>query len=254
MKAFHNDPQLKANLLVEIAKHRRADQLIQGTYGKMGEGVNPLQFKGCAIGCSIHSYALLKGIKFISTMNHSYYESLFGIPRTLAFLEDFFFEELPESSSQLWPERFMESINVGVDLSLVWPKFVVWMLVDEHDGVIKFVKKNSIQYFSINHVAELYQRVIKGEEVSKEEFSDAANEIVDDSVYATKNYYAMRAYYTATVAASVYALKDYSTASIIISSVPAYAVAAAAADAYQDSISYKSKQADKLIEILHEEV
>lgn len=31
--AFNNDPQLRADLLAEVQRHRDADRLIRGTYG-----------------------------------------------------------------------------------------------------------------------------------------------------------------------------------------------------------------------------
>lgn len=48
MKAFHSDPTLKRDLLAEVEKHRLADAIIAGTYGKIDGG----KFKGCAVGCS----------------------------------------------------------------------------------------------------------------------------------------------------------------------------------------------------------
>jgi len=38
-------------LVAEIKAHREADQIIQGTYGEGNNG----DWKGCAVGCSIHS-------------------------------------------------------------------------------------------------------------------------------------------------------------------------------------------------------
>lgn len=81
MKAFHGDQKLKDDLLAEVEKHRVADQIIGGTYGKEnGSG----KWQGCAVGCSIRSYNLLKG-KNVSTSDHSSYPELFGIPQMKSF-------------------------------------------------------------------------------------------------------------------------------------------------------------------------
>ena len=54
--AFQNDPQLKKDLLREVAKHRKADMIVQGTYGKENG-----TWKGCAVACSLRSLAIIKG-------------------------------------------------------------------------------------------------------------------------------------------------------------------------------------------------
>ena len=48
--SYHGDANLKASFLREIAAHEEADQFLKGTYGEMNG-----HFRGCAIGCSLHS-------------------------------------------------------------------------------------------------------------------------------------------------------------------------------------------------------
>jgi hypothetical protein len=93
--------------------------------------------------------------KNIDTSDHKSYE-LFGIPSILARLEDSIFEGLPKKQQQLWPEQFLSSINVGADLFTIWPKFVVWLLIDKKFGVIQYAK-NKQQRLSIQKVADLYK-------------------------------------------------------------------------------------------------
>ena len=91
MQAFNNEVQLKDDLLAEVIKHRKADAIIKGTYGNMksvesentyGDEDEDVIFKACAVGCSLHSYALIKGI-VLDTGDHALYEE-FGVPRLLA--------------------------------------------------------------------------------------------------------------------------------------------------------------------------
>lgn len=91
MIAFHGDAQLKANLLIEVEKHRLADAIISGTYGENDKG----KFRGCAVGCSIESLTRLTG-KSYQTSDHSAYPNLVGVPEWLARVQDTIFEELPE--------------------------------------------------------------------------------------------------------------------------------------------------------------
>lgn len=116
MLAYHNDPELKRVTLAKIQAHREADRIIQGTYWGKLEGA----FRGCAVGCLLEDP---KG-------GHYRYESEFGIPVQLAWLEDGIFESLPVEDSRVWPERFMDAITVGADLSGVWPRFATWLMVD----------------------------------------------------------------------------------------------------------------------------
>jgi hypothetical protein len=109
VNAYHNDLKLKERVLLKMDAHRKADELVQG-YGYWEDG------KGCAIGCLIESD------------NHMAYESKFGIPAMLAYLEDRIFEGLPKEHAQLWPERFLSAINVGADLSKVGWLFLGEML------------------------------------------------------------------------------------------------------------------------------
>ena len=103
MQAFLGKASVKREYLSRVRKHRKADELIHGTYWEHG--------KGCAVGCTVHSG------------NHGDYETQLGIPRILARLEDGIFESLSNGKAQEWPERFLSAIKPGADLSLVWPKF-----------------------------------------------------------------------------------------------------------------------------------
>src|SRR5688572_21896458 len=100
MKAFHGDETLKADILKEVAWHREQDKLVRGTYGQLSDGD---KFKGCAVGCTLHSYARIKGIKKMALGDHAAYEELLGVPRVLAKLEDGAFERLDKELAMTWP-------------------------------------------------------------------------------------------------------------------------------------------------------
>ena len=151
--AFHGDPAIKRQYLRRVRNHRKADELVKGQYWQDG--------KGCAVGCTIHSG------------QHSQYEVELGIPRQLAYLEDRLFENLPNGKAKAWPEAFLEAIPVGADLLVTFHQFIVWLLVDPDEGVIKFARTDRTRE-AIQRVADLYQRLLDGGEVSREEWRSAA--------------------------------------------------------------------------------
>ena|SRR3990167_1851199 len=149
MKAYNGSVKLKEELIAKIRQHRKAEQLVKGLYWKgNGDG------KGCAVGCLTHN----------PEGGHAQYESEWEIPEVLAHLEDAIFEGLPETDAQEWPERFLAAIKPGADLSIVWPRFAVWMLMDRRDGVIRFAINDKVKS-ALTNVAALWERVIAGESV-----------------------------------------------------------------------------------------
>jgi len=166
LRAFHGNPAIKATYLARVRAHREADELIHGTYWEDG--------KGCAVGCTIHG------------SDHSDYERKLGVPTILAYLEDRLFESLPAEAAQQWPAAFLEAIPVGADLSLVWPKFAVWLLTDPQDGVVRFSRDDQARH-AITGVAGLYQRVCTGQAVSREEWTAARAAAYDASYRAAGN-------------------------------------------------------------------
>ena len=167
MLAYLNDPTLKARFLAELALHREEDRIIRGTYGEVADG----GWKGCAVGCSLRSLNRLAGkdggAMEENTGVHARYPAELGIPLQLAYLEDRIFEGLPMDDSKEWPERFSRAIHVGADLSLVWPRFIVWLLGNTKQHANKRGKK------VIDAVIALYERRIAGDEPTSDEWNDA---------------------------------------------------------------------------------
>src|ERR1700722_7863880 len=137
LRAFHGEHGIKDLYLARVLLHQRADELVQGTGWSDG--------KGCAVGCTLEAY------------DHARYPIELGIPERVAYLEDQLFELLPAAEAQTWPERFLDAIPVGADLSRVWPQWAVWMLVDPTRGVINLAGDRADAKSAIERVAQLWR-------------------------------------------------------------------------------------------------
>ena len=217
MLAFHNKDEIKAEYLARVRAHEAADEIIHGKFWKNG--------KGCAVGCTVHSD------------QHSAYETELGIPRILARLEDRIFEGMANGYSKEFPAKFLSAIPVGADLSMVWPRFALWLLVDEKHGVIRFAKKDSAQWIAIHRVADLYRELKDWDKRDKDAFKAASA-----AAYAAAAYAAADAAYASADAASAAASAATATASAADAADAAYA-------AYARQKSFNA-QADKLLQLL----
>jgi hypothetical protein len=150
----------------------------------------------------------------------------------LARLEDGIFENLPQVLALTWPQRFLEAPAVGADLSGVGDKFLLWLLVDPEDGVIRFAKKD-VTRKAIQDVADLYAKKIAGGSVTLEEWKKVRD--------AAEAYAAAEA---AAAAAADAAAAAYAAAA------EAYAAAAAAAAAARARKKARVRQSEKLLELM----
>jgi hypothetical protein len=175
MLSYHNDSSLKARFVGHVERHRKEDAFLRGTYGDM----HGAQFKGCAVGCSIRSLDEIDGRPLrLDNGNHKDLADRLGIPLVLAHLEDRIFEGLPQAEAMLWPSLFAQAIPVGKDLSLIWPRFAHWMLVDPSAGVIRFAKTDQSKT-AIDAVAALFARQVAGGVVSLKEWRTARSASAD---------------------------------------------------------------------------
>src|SRR5687768_13396557 len=132
--SYHGDFGLKERFVGLIEQHRLADQIVQGTYGTRSDGV----WKGCAVGCSVRSLAIMNGedpdeIGLYSWGNHRRLETDLGIPMWLARLEDHIFEALSPQDAPSWPGNFSRAIPVGIDLGPLRYRFTSFLLRDAAD-------------------------------------------------------------------------------------------------------------------------
>lgn len=146
--SFHNDESIKHKYLGRVKAHQKADNIIQGQGWSNG--------KGCAIGCTLENY------------DRTRYPIELGIPIEIAILEDCIFEGLNLETAKKWPARFLNSVPVGADLEMVFPKFELWLLENYIPSKYKEVKE-------IKAVIEVYQKLVNGEITSQEARARAQN-------------------------------------------------------------------------------
>ena len=226
MHAFHNDATLKATYLARVRAHRAADQLIHGQYWEHG--------KGCAVGCTIHSG------------HHADYETVLGIPRILARLEDGIFEGLVAPQDLAWPEQFLDAIPVGADLRMVWPQFALHLLSDAQYGVLHYVQgaQHTRQREAITSVVTYYQTWCHTG------VHPAAAAAAAAAAYAaTAAYAAATAAYAAAYAAAAAA---YAATAAAAAAAAAYAATAAAAAAACKRHEARVWQAHTLLRLLRD--
>lgn len=152
MFAYHSDQNIKNTYIARMKAHMEADALIQGT-GWNGH-------KGCAVGCTFEDYDHARGPVEI------------GVPEPLMWLEDCIFEGLPDGQAKGFPLAFLEAIPVGADLSLVWPRFALWLLADPNHGVLQHTGNATRP--AVEAVIDLYRRWLDGDQPSADEFEVAA--------------------------------------------------------------------------------
>lgn len=170
MLSFFGDPQLKDRLVAQVKEHQRLDEIVQGTHWKHG--------KGCAVGCVVHSD------------RHEHFESLYGIPVSLAYLDEYVFENLPPAEAKSWPLCFVQTVPVGVDLSNVATQFVLWLMTDP-DGVRQYARPDGVA--AMDRVAALHERCLHGEVPRTAEWAAAADDAAEAARAAAARASAVRA-------------------------------------------------------------
>lgn len=163
LQAFNNDTKLRDDLIAEIKWHYDQDKIIQRTYGKDG--------KYCAVGCAIQSLNNKCGLDLPNNDHEALAERL-NIPATIPHLIDRIFEGQQQEEAPKFALAAFSAIKPGADLSLVTPKFMVWLLTDRTHGVIQYATEDGKK--AIRQVANLYKRVIAGETVTDDEWDRAA--------------------------------------------------------------------------------
>jgi hypothetical protein len=139
MLSFFGEQCLKDAVVARVKEHQRLDQIVQGTYW---DGT-----RGCAIGCVLHS------------SDHMAYETRLGLPVFLAYMDEYVFESLPLVGARAWPLRFIEAVPVGVDLELVFPRFMHWLLSDP-EGMRKHANAQTLPI--IDTLVTMYAMRIEG--------------------------------------------------------------------------------------------
>ena len=240
--AFHNDPTIKDKYVARAEWHQAMDHLQQGVYYQNNNG----QIRACAVGCTLEER--------YDELGHRAYETDLGIPMILARLQDRIFEGLSVKDSKSFPADFLRAIPVGKDLSLVWKKFMVWLLNDPSDGVIQYAKNEKTRK-AISDVADLLEKSLT-EKITSEQFWQVSGAADAAAAYAAAAAAADAAAADAAAAAyaAAYAAAAYAAAADAAAAAYAAAAAAAAA-AYAAAAARKNKykvMADKLVALLAE--
>ena len=238
--AYHSDPKFKADFVQECIWHREQDRYISGTFQREDkEG-----FKGCSIGCSVNSLKRL-GKNSIDYSDHAGCAKLLGWPEWLCRLQDGIFEGLPAKDRPRFTEQLAQAIPVGADMTMIWPKFAHWLLVDPKDGVIRLAETDQVRD-AINTVGSLFQRWIDGDKPSVGEWESA-----ESAARATS---AESAEWSAERSAARSAARAAWSAQSAASAQSAESAARSAARSAESAASAQSaerqKQRDKLFELL----
>jgi len=157
--AFHGDKKIKAKYLRRLRAHIKAGALRHGIGWSCGEG--------CAIGCTLENY------------DHARYPIELGAQEELAHLEDAIFEHLDDAESKKWPVQFLSAITEGADLSLVWPRFALWMLSDPASPVAIVALSSPSCAAAVARVAALYRAWVRSGTRPRVELFRAASKKAD---------------------------------------------------------------------------
>ena len=122
--AYQGNPEIKVAALEELAKHRRAGRFVANrNSGSPGHG---------AFSCVVSDPGT----------GYAEFEDRYRIPEAMVRIADAIFADLMAQKpkdheihfAMEWPTRFMDSIQPGVDLRLVIPKFLAWVVSDVSAG------------------------------------------------------------------------------------------------------------------------
>jgi hypothetical protein len=249
MRTFVNTLESHEAFVKEITWHLEADAkarlkgkavIVQQTYWE-GNGVG----KGCHVGCTLHHFAKKHDI---SQSDHSAYETLFGIPQTLARLFDVIHEGLDADETPAFLQAVRDTIKPNQDLSMVWPKLALWILAGE-DNPHRLNQHESVKE-AIGQVADVYRKWLEIGTPDSYAAADAAY-AADAARAAARAAYA--AYAAARAARAAYAADaaDAARAAYAADAARAAARAADAADAAYAADFWPNLR-DKLLQLIAE--
>jgi len=81
------------------------------------------------------------------------------IPGTITRLEERIFMRLSLKEQKKFRQKFNKEVLTNTDLSLVWPKFAVFILEDTKHGVLQYAQSDKLIEV-ITNVIELYQKIV----------------------------------------------------------------------------------------------
>lgn len=99
---------------------------------------------------------------------------LWGIPRVVGGLMDRCFERLPAREAGRFAVAAIEAIPGGADLDSVGAQWMLKLLADPREGVLRHTLDGSIQHRAVNRVIDLYRRALAGDDPAPAEWTTAA--------------------------------------------------------------------------------
>ena len=163
MLSYNDDPGFASRFRAEMREHSEQDHLMRTSYGEeCSDGV----WRGCAIGCAVRSLDRITGAsgrEIWDYDDHALVAARLGIPHQIAHVVDRIFEGLPLPLALEWPCRFADSLPVGRDLTMLWPRLAVWILTDPDHRVTRRAAE-------ARAIAALYERRIAGDEPTRDEW------------------------------------------------------------------------------------
>lgn len=204
MRAFNNDPKIKEFYVNRVKAHAEADEIVQGKYWENG--------RGCAVGCTIEG------------SDHAKYETELGVPQILARLQDRIFEGLELSEAKQFPLQFLDAIEVGADLELVFYRFMHRVLSDKDKGTINYAGKNKQV---VQDVIDLLFKKTQNLEVTQKEWEKARTSVAFASSASSASYSASSAAYAVASTSFAVEVANSAYASSVSSAADAVAYSAA---------------------------
>ena len=168
LSAYNNDPSFKEAFMSELRKHEAADAVRQGFYGR--EDDNAVGFRGCSVGCALHSLNTIRG-EHAYYGDHEHLAEWLDIPVEIVYINDAIFEGLPVEDAKRFPLQFAEAIQLGYDYEQLktFPKFAHTILTDPETGILTLTENRDAREIA-RQMISLYKRWIAGDKAPLEEW------------------------------------------------------------------------------------
>ncbi len=148
-------------LQIAARKHREADMLRSGTYGRMNG-----HFRGCSVGCFAYELAPdhFRGGAWDGSNLHKIVADAAGYPEWLARLQDALFEGLPAGECEDWHVQIADALAAR---GREWP--IVLHAV--HAAILRISYRTAgPAQDAVQTVLDLHERAVRGEDASDDEW------------------------------------------------------------------------------------
>jgi len=180
--AWHNSPNIKAEVLNRMVQHRKADEIVRGVYQEIDPDLT-FGYRGCLIGCTLPKQPISSESGSNSPFHgwHAEVEIQYGIEKSVGHLLDSIFEGLPDGRHAEFAVASIEAIPVGADLSTVPLRLMLDAMTLVKGAMASEDGKTTI---GIDTVIELLRQTINGTKVSGDIWRSAAKVIEDENLLA----------------------------------------------------------------------